>query len=117
LTILLVDESLTGQKSLKIIEANRTADSKPLATIVICVNERFGATSVSCGGANSVAIADAVEAELKSRSLDIEVDRIQCLGLCSQGPNVRFFPGGDWFNQVTVDDVNEILDRFEAATR
>ncbi|MBT3788309.1 MAG: (2Fe-2S) ferredoxin domain-containing protein [Alphaproteobacteria bacterium] len=99
---------------MKIIEANRTADSKPLSTIVICVNERFGASSVSCGGSDSVAIADALEAELQSRNIVVEVDRIHCLGLCAKGPNVRFFPGGDWFNEVTVENVTEILDRFEA---
>jgi (2Fe-2S) ferredoxin len=99
---------------LKIIEANRTADSTPLSTIVICVNERFGGTSVSCGGSDSMAIADALEVELQSRNIVVEVDRIHCLGLCAKGPNVRFFPGGDWFNEVTVDNVAEILDRFES---
>jgi (2Fe-2S) ferredoxin len=99
---------------LKIIAANRTAASAALSTIVICVNERFGVSSVSCGGSNSVAIADALEAELKVRNLSAEIDRIHCLGLCARGPNVRFIPGGDWFNEVTVDDVPEIIDRFAA---
>jgi (2Fe-2S) ferredoxin len=98
---------------LKIIEANRTAESSALTTVVVCVNERFGATSVSCGGSDSVAIADALESEMKARNLVAEIDRIQCLGLCASGPNVRFFPGGDWFTEVSVDDVPEMLDRFE----
>jgi (2Fe-2S) ferredoxin len=100
---------------LKIIEANRTAESTALSTVVVCVNERFGATSVSCGGSDSVAIADALESEMKSRNLGVEIDRIHCLGLCASGPNVRFFPGGDWFTEVSVEDVPEMLDRLEAA--
>jgi len=100
----------------KIIEASRDSESPPLSTIVICVNERFGPKAVSCGGSDSAAIADAVDAGLKERQLAFEVDRIHCLGLCAKGPNLRFFPGGDWFNEVTVDDVPEILDRLETAS-
>jgi len=100
----------------KIIEASRDRESPALSTIMICVNERFGPTAVSCGGSDSVAIADAVESGLKERQLVIEVDRIHCLGLCAKGPNLRFFPGGDWFNEVTVADVPQILDRLEDAS-
>ena len=99
---------------MKIIDAKRDAESDPLTTIVICVNERLGAASVSCGGTGSVAIADALKAGLQSRNLDAIVDEVHCLGLCARGPNIRFFPGGDWFNEVTVQDVPEILDRYAA---
>jgi (2Fe-2S) ferredoxin len=102
-------------EDLKIIEANRTSESAALTTIVICVNERFGVSSVSCGGSDSAAIADAMDKELKTRNLVVEIDRIHCLGLCASGPNVRFFPGGDWFTEVSVDDVPEMLNRLEAS--
>ena len=101
---------------MKIIEANRSADSAPLSTIMVCVNVRFGVGSAGCGGAGSVNIADDLEAGLKDRNMEMIVDRIHCLGLCNQGPNVRFYPGGDWFKEVALEDVPAILDRLDAVS-
>ena len=101
---------------MRIVEGNRDQDSEPLSTIVVCVNERLGATAISCGGSDSVTIADALEAGVQARELDVVIDRVHCLGLCTRGPNVRFIPGGDWFTEVKPADADRILDRFEEAT-
>jgi len=84
------------------------ADQSPV--VVVCVNVRIGPKAVSCGGSESQSIADALEAGIKARGLDATVERIRCLGLCAKGPNVRFVPGGAWFNEVAVTDAGAILD-------
>jgi len=65
--------------------------------------------AVSCGGSDSEAVADALEAGIDSRNLNAKVERIRCLGLCAKGPNVRFVPGGSWFHEVNPEDAVEIL--------
>lgn len=98
---------------MKIIPGQSVAASAEPIVVVVCVNLRIGPMAVSCGGADSEAIADALEAGIRRRQINAKVERIRCLGLCSQGPNVRFVPGGSWFNQVAPGDAEAILDHLE----
>jgi len=94
----------------KIIAGKNVSTSDEPAVVVVCVNVRIGPRAVSCGGSDSEAIADALEAGIKSRDLNARVERIRCLGMCAKGPNVRFVPGGSWFNEVELNDADTILD-------
>ena len=81
-------------------------------TLAICVNRRLS-DKPSCGARGSVAIADAMEAGITERKLDVQVERIICFGMCTQGPSMRLVPNGDFFRQVKLEDVPKILDQLE----
>ncbi len=84
-------------------------------TVVICVNVRLGAKSVSCGGSDSEAIAEALQSGIEERGLAAKIDRIHCLGLCSMGPNVRVVPNGNWYHEVSLNDADAILNDLSSA--
>lgn len=92
--------------------------SKPISeqrprTLLICVNRRFGSDQPSCAARGSVAIADALEAGIRARRIDIETERLRCLGQCLRGPNLRLAPGGSFYHRVAIEDVPSVLDALE----
>ena len=42
---------------------------------------------------------------------NVRVIGSDCMGQCSAGPNVRIVPDRVWYCRVTLDDVNEIIER------
>ena len=84
-------------------------------TVLICVNRRFGTDQPSCAARGSVAIADALEAGVRARRIDIETERLRCFGQCPYGPNLRLAPGGSFFHRVSIEDVPRVLDDLEKA--
>ncbi len=80
----------------------------------ICVNRRFGSDRPSCGTRGSVKIADAIEAGVRDRKINVIVERIVCFGMCNVGPNMRLVPGGEFHKSVNLDQVDEILSSLEA---
>ena len=89
------------------------AMEKPSKSIAICVNTRYGSDKPSCGERGSVALAEAIEAGVRERRIDVTVERIVCFGLCTKGPNMRLVPGGAFRNGVTPKDIPAILDELE----
>ncbi|SMC26218.1 hypothetical protein SAMN02745857_02428 [Andreprevotia lacus DSM 23236] len=75
--------------------------------IAICINRRFD-HQPSCAARGSHALADAFEAAIAARGLDITIMRIPCMGLCEIGPNVKEV-GGDLWSGVTDADIPDIL--------
>jgi len=90
------------------------AATEPAFTLAVCINNRFSSDRPSCGPLGGKAVADALEAGLRERGLDIAVERLVCFGACYKGPNVRLVPGGAFHHHATVDDVPAILDEAEA---
>jgi NADH:ubiquinone oxidoreductase subunit E len=90
--------------------------SKP-KTVFICINKRGGR---ACIGPDSRAVFRALHKRARDRAAqggaEIKVERMTCLGYCSDGPNVKIL-GGRVFNEVTLDDVEAILDAAEATKR
>ena len=84
-------------------------------TLLICVNLRFGSDKPSCTARGSVAIADALDAGIRTRRIDIESERLRCFGQCPHGPNLRLAPGGSFFHGVEIEDVPSVLDALEKA--
>ena len=82
-------------------------------SLVICVNHRFASDKPSCAGQGSVAIAGALEREIARRRIRIRVERIECLGMCLEGPSMRVAPGGRFFLGVKAGDIPGILDELE----
>lgn len=89
-----------------------TDNAKDTLRIVVCVNMMRGPRGKCCGQSGSPEIADALEAGVQARGLKVEVDRIVCLGKCSDGPNLKIV-GAEFRQNLTLDDVPVLLDEFQ----
>lgn len=78
-------------------------------TLIVCVNRRFEFGKPSCAVRGSEEIATALEKGITERNIDIDIERICCLGHCEQGPTLRLAPGGAFFHEVSLGDVPDIL--------
>jgi len=73
---------------------------------------------VLCGGtgclsSDSALIRDVFEKEIKERGLTdkVTVNQVGCFGFCSQGPFVKIYPEDTLYRMVTIDDVEEIVEK------
>ncbi|MCR5800433.1 MAG: 4Fe-4S binding protein [Lachnospiraceae bacterium] len=73
---------------------------------------------VLCGGtgclsSDSALIRDVFEKEIKERNLTdkVTVNQVGCFGFCSQGPFVKIYPEDTLYRMVTIDDVEEIIEK------
>jgi (2Fe-2S) ferredoxin len=81
--------------------------------IFICTNERPpDSPKGSCAAKGSLAIADKFKEELHRRGLKARVraNKAGCLDACERGPSVVIYPEGIWYQRVSVEDVNEIIE-------
>lgn len=78
-------------------------------TIVVCINHRANPNQPSCGARGSKAIASAIETEINKHQCDVQVERIQCLGFCDRGPNIRIAPEGRFIHDVQLADVPNLI--------
>ena len=65
-----------------------------------------------CTSSNSQKIIETMEAELKAKGLENEVQVIRtgCFGLCALGPIMIVYPEGCFYSEVKVEDVPEIVE-------
>ena len=65
-----------------------------------------------CTSSNSQKIIEAMQAEIKAKGLDKEVQVIRtgCFGLCALGPIMIVYPEGCFYSEVKVEDVPEIVE-------
>ena len=73
---------------------------------------------VLCGGtgcisSNSLEIKAKFEklVEEKGLSEKVTVNQVGCFGFCSQGPFVKIYPEDTLYRLVTIDDVDEIVEK------
>ena len=73
---------------------------------------------VLCGGtgcisSNSNEIMAEIQKQIKERGLEdkVTVNQVGCFGFCSQGPFVKIYPEDTLYRMVTLDDVNEIMEK------
>ena len=73
---------------------------------------------VLCGGtgclsSNSKEIREKFEDIIKERNLEnkVSVNQVRCFGFCSQGPFVKIFPEDTLYRMVSLDDVEEIIEK------
>lgn len=87
---------------------------KPEIQILVCVNERpSDARKPSCGPRGALAVYRRFKDGVRARGIrdHVMVVRTGCLKHCSRGITVNIWPRNVWYAQVTLDDVDEILDR------
>lgn len=77
--------------------------------IMVCVNRRANPDQPSCAARGAEKIAVQLETEVAQHQLPIVVERFYCLGLCDEGPNLRFGPHGRFFNYLTLQDVPRLM--------
>ena len=77
----------------------------------------FRSTILCCGGTgchsnNSGEIIKEFKAQIAQKGLDKDVEVVEtgCHGLCAVGPIVIVYPEGDFYSNVKVEDVSEIVD-------
>ncbi len=73
---------------------------------------------VLCGGtgclsSNSAEIKEKIEKCLEEKGLTdrVSVNLVGCFGFCSQGPFVKIYPEDTLYRLVTIDDVDEIIEK------
>ena len=77
--------------------------------LVVCVNERLGFGQKSCGGSGSRALIEQLNGLLKQAGLAIPITEQVCLGRCEQGIAMRIAPGGEFFTEVSEQDLSIIV--------
>ena len=78
--------------------------------VFVCVNTRQP-EEVCCSHRQSEAIAEALKARVKELKLSrhVRVSKSGCQDVCAKGPNVMVFPDYLWYQGVTADDVERIV--------
>ena len=88
-----------------------------------CLSAKFSGNDgkrhmVLCGGtgcisSNSHGILAEIEKQIKERGLEdkVTVNQVGCFGFCSQGPFVKIYPEDTLYRMVSLDDVNEIMEK------
>ncbi len=89
----------------------------------VCLASKFKGDNgkravVLCGGtgclsSDSAHIKEKFERLVKEKGLSnhITVNQVGCFGFCSQGPFVKIFPEDTLYRGVTIDDVEEIVEK------
>lgn len=87
--------------------------NKPKKHIFICSSSRpTGQQKGVCHTKGGVDIMMSFMEEIEERDLggEVFISNTGCLGFCDKGPVVIIYPDNVWYGNVTVDDVEEIMD-------
>ena len=82
--------------------------------LFICVNERSeGDPRGCCVSRGSQEIAAAFKKRLYARGLKrvVRANKAHCLDQCARGAALVVYPEGVWYGNVTLDDVDEIIEQ------
>ena len=77
--------------------------------ILVCINHRANPNTPSCHARGSQQVLAQLSLQLKQENIKIAVEKVQCLGYCDKGPNVRLVPNGRFFHNVTSESLTEII--------
>lgn len=106
--------SKAGDSQERVVQiSDRPSAARP-TTLIVCVNRRSG-DQPSCAARGGVEQADQLESAIRERRLQVKVERVHCLGVCTRGPNMRLAPGGAFFFGVSAADIPAVVERIEAA--
>lgn len=80
--------------------------------IFICNNQRAEGTRPSCGHDNGLELVAAFKKAIKDRGLNttIRAQKAGCLDACEWGPSLVVYPDAIFYKNVTLADVEEIVE-------
>jgi (2Fe-2S) ferredoxin len=87
--------------------------NKPSRHIFICTSSRpTGQQKGMCHTKEGVALMMKFMEEVEERDLggEVFVTNTGCFGICEKGPVVVVYPDNVWYANVSIDDVEEIMD-------
>lgn len=82
--------------------------------VFVCTNVRPpGHPKGCCSEKGSVGVRDALKAALHRRGLKgiVRANSAGCLDACAFGVSMVVYPEGIWYGGVTVDDIEEIVEK------
>lgn len=85
----------------------------PVYKLAVCVNNRYSANKPSCAARGSERLLDELQKAVKDKGLTFDIEPFLCFGRCTQGPTMRFIPGGDFRFNVKASDIPEIIRSIE----
>jgi (2Fe-2S) ferredoxin len=89
------------------------AGSTARPTVTVCINDRDERFAPCCGRHGGPEILAALRDTVAHRHLKVDIQTIQCLGLCAKGPNLRVTPSGSFYQFMQVGDVPAFVDALE----
>ncbi|MBU7044161.1 MAG: NADH-quinone oxidoreductase subunit NuoF [Theionarchaea archaeon] len=94
--------------SVEELEALRNSIIASLDSEKPCISVCSG---TGCHASGCEKVTEALEAELKNRKLEdaVEIKTTGCHGFCERGPIIVIYPQGIFYQQVTAQDVPEII--------
>jgi len=80
--------------------------------VFICINSRVDSNIPSCGN-NGFLLRQEILKKLRGNTkhkLNIRVNNSGCLDKCKLGPAIVIYPQGFWYYNVTLEDIDEIIE-------
>ncbi|MDQ8203646.1 (2Fe-2S) ferredoxin domain-containing protein [Pelagicoccus sp. SDUM812003] len=89
--------------------------NKPEHHLFICGSARAnGELKGVCCNKESIDLLSYTQSEVQDRMLGgVEVSMTGCLNMCTRGPVVIDYPSGNFYEKVTEELIDEILDAIE----
>jgi (2Fe-2S) ferredoxin len=80
--------------------------------IFICANQKTEGKKC-CGEAKGMELVEKFREALKAKGLQTSVraQRAGCLDACSFGPSMVIYPEGTYYGNVSIDDVERIIEQ------
>ena len=82
--------------------------------VFVCINERAADHPRGCCKTKgSPEVRDALKKALKDRGIkgEVRANNAGCLDQCEQGVTVVVYPEQVWYGHVTVDDIEELVEK------
>lgn len=78
--------------------------------VFVCTNDRLGKRK-SCADGDNVTLREALKGRIAEMGWKgkVRISKCGCLGLCQSGPNVIIYPQEIWFSDVSIDEIDSIL--------
>jgi (2Fe-2S) ferredoxin len=79
--------------------------------LYVCLNQR-PAGEACCADKISAQIKERLKAYVKENGLKgkVRISGSGCMDLCSKGANLMVYPGERWYSQVTLADLEQIIE-------
>ncbi|KAF0094522.1 MAG: sucraseferredoxin family protein [Puniceicoccaceae bacterium 5H] len=89
--------------------------NKPKHHLFICGSVRAnGEPKGVCHKNESIALLSYAQGEVKDRMLDeVEISMTGCMNMCARGPVLIDYPAGRFYEKVSEDLIDSILDAIE----